>query len=60
MNDDQLKGKTKEVLGKAQKNVGRALGSRTDEREGRAKEVEGKVQKNFGNVKRDIADLIDD
>jgi uncharacterized protein YjbJ (UPF0337 family) len=50
MNRNQVSGRGKEVAGKVQKNVGRAVGSAKTEAKGIAKEVEGKVQKSVGDV----------
>jgi uncharacterized protein YjbJ (UPF0337 family) len=51
MNDDQIKGKAKDIGGKVQQKVGEAVGSRQSQREGAAKQVEGKVQEKAGDVK---------
>jgi uncharacterized protein YjbJ (UPF0337 family) len=50
MNKDQVKGRAKEVAGKIEKNVGRAIGNPKVEAKGLVKEVAGKVQKNVGDV----------
>ena len=55
MNRDQVKGRVKEVVGKVEKNVGRAVGSPKTEIKGLAKEIEGKVQKTVGDARSDIA-----
>ena len=51
MNRDQVKGRAKEVAGKVEKNVGRAVGSAKTEAKGIAKEAVGKVQKNVGDAR---------
>ena len=51
MNDDQIKGKTKDVGGKIQEKVGEAVGSRQQQREGVSNQAEGKVQEKVGDVK---------
>jgi uncharacterized protein YjbJ (UPF0337 family) len=56
MNKDQVKGASKEVAGKVQKNVGEAVGSTEHQAKGLAKEAEGKVQKNVGDAKEIIRD----
>lgn len=54
MNEDQIKGKAKDIGGKIQEKVGEAVGSRQQQSEGMAKQVEGKVQEKAGDLK-DIA-----
>jgi uncharacterized protein YjbJ (UPF0337 family) len=51
MNSDQMKGRAKEVAGKIEKNVGRAVGSTKTEAKGVVKEVEGKFQKAVGDAR---------
>ena len=51
MNDDQIKGKAKDIGGKIQEKVGEVTGSRQQQSEGRSKQVEGKVQEKVGDVK---------
>jgi uncharacterized protein YjbJ (UPF0337 family) len=54
VNRDQVKGRAKEVAGKVEKSVGRAVGSSKTEAKGIAKEITGKVQKAVGDVRNDI------
>ena len=51
MNEDQIKGKAKDIGGKIQEKVGEATGNRQTQREGQSKQVEGKVQEKAGDVK---------
>ena len=51
MNEDQVKGKAKDIGGKIQEKVGEAVGSRQTQREGQSRQVEGKVQEKAGDVK---------
>ena len=51
MNEDQIKGKAKDIGGKIQEKVGEATGNRQTQREGVSKQVEGKVQEKAGDVK---------
>jgi len=51
MNDDQIKGKAKDIGGKIQEKVGEVTGNRQTQREGQSKQVEGKVQEKAGDVK---------
>lgn len=54
MNKDQIKGKAKDVAGKIQENVGKAVGSSEQQAKGLSKQVEGKVQEKAGDLK-DVA-----
>ncbi|RLM50717.1 CsbD family protein, partial [Halobellus sp. Atlit-31R] len=51
MNDDQVKGKAKDIGGKIQEKVGEAVGNRQAQREGVSNQAEGKVQEKVGDVK---------
>lgn len=51
MNDDQIKGKAKDIGGKVQQKGGEATGNRQTQREGASRQVEGKVQEKAGDVK---------
>ncbi|QOY95708.1 CsbD family protein [Massilia sp. UMI-21] len=51
MNEDQIKGKAKDIGGKVQEKVGEATGSRQQQREGVSNQAEGKVQEKAGDVK---------
>jgi len=51
MNDDQIKGKAKDIGGKIQEKVGEVTGNRQQEGEGIANQAEGKVQEKVGDVK---------
>jgi uncharacterized protein YjbJ (UPF0337 family) len=51
MNDDQIKGKAKDIGGKVQEKVGEAVGNRQTQREGVSNQAEGKVQEKVGDVK---------
>jgi uncharacterized protein YjbJ (UPF0337 family) len=54
MNKDQVNGRGKELAGKIEKNVGRAVGSTKTEAKGLAKEIAGKVQKNVGDARNEV------
>ena len=56
MNQDQIKGSAKEVAGKIQQGVGRAIDSKEQQAKGLGKQVEGNAQKNFGNLKEAVKD----
>jgi uncharacterized protein YjbJ (UPF0337 family) len=59
MNKDQLKGKAKDIAGKVQETVGKAVGSSEQQAKGLGKQVEGKVQEKAGDVKENVKDQID-
>ena len=56
MNRDQVKGHAKEVAGKVEKTVGRAVDSPKTEAKGIAKEITRKVQKAVGEARNDLMD----
>jgi len=56
MNKDQVKGSAKEVAGKIQQGVGRAIDSPDQQVKGMGKQIEGNAQKNFGNLKEAVKD----
>jgi uncharacterized protein YjbJ (UPF0337 family) len=53
MNKDQIKGSAKEVAGKVQKNVGKAVGSTEQQVKGGVREIVGKAQKAYGDARED-------
>lgn len=57
MNEDQIKGKLKDIAGKVQEKVGEVVGSRQQEVKGQSKQVEGKVQEKAGDVKQEVKDI---
>ena len=54
VNDDQVKGKVKQAVGKVQDAKGDLTNDPKDDLAGKAKQVEGKVQETFGNVKKAV------
>ena len=52
MNSNQVKGSAKNVAGKVQEKIGRAVGSEKQQAKGLAKQVEGKVQKKAGDLQK--------
>jgi uncharacterized protein YjbJ (UPF0337 family) len=56
MNKDQVKGATKQAVGKVQQKAGEVFDSEKHQAKGIAKQVEGKVQKNYGDMKENIKD----
>jgi uncharacterized protein YjbJ (UPF0337 family) len=55
MNEDQIKGKAKDIGGKVQEELGKAVGSSEQQAKGLGKQVEGKVQEKAGDLK-DVVD----
>jgi uncharacterized protein YjbJ (UPF0337 family) len=51
MNEDQIKGKAKDIGGKIQEEVGKAVGSSEQQAKGLSNQAEGKVQEKYGDVK---------
>lgn len=60
MNENQVKGKAKEIAGEIQEHVGRATGNASQEAKGHAKEFEGKAQKQAGDVQEAVKDAAND
>lgn len=56
MNKEQIKGTAKEVAGRVQEGVGKAINSPEQQLKGMGKQVEGKIEKNLGNLKEVIQD----
>jgi uncharacterized protein YjbJ (UPF0337 family) len=56
MNDDQVKGKLKDIGGKIQEEAGKLVGSEEQQAKGLANQVEGKTQEKLGDVKESIHD----
>jgi uncharacterized protein YjbJ (UPF0337 family) len=51
MNNDQVKGKAKDIAGRVERQVGEWTGDTEAQVEGAAKQVEGKVQNAWGKAK---------
>ena len=51
MNKDQVKGTVKDIAGKVQEGVGKAVDSKEQQAKGLEKQVEGKGQKTLGDAK---------
>ncbi len=58
MNKDQVKGAVKDVAGKAQEGIGKALGSGEQQAKGLARQGEGKLQKHYGDAKEAVKDAL--
>ncbi|MCC2954525.1 CsbD family protein [Massilia sp. IC2-477] len=60
MNENQVKGKLKEIGGKIQEEFGDAIDSPTQEAKGKATKVEGKTQKTLGDAQEKVEEKLDD
>jgi uncharacterized protein YjbJ (UPF0337 family) len=54
VNKDQLKGRAKQIAGKAQEKTGKLVKSRKQQVKGAAKQAAGKVQKTYGDARDDL------
>ncbi|HEY1044284.1 MAG TPA: CsbD family protein [Telluria sp.] len=50
MNENKVKGKAKDIGGKVQEEVGKAVGSSEQQAKGLSKQVEGKTQEKLGDA----------
>ena len=55
-NEDQVKGKAKDIGGKIKEEAGDATGNEEMKHEGQGDQVEGKVQKGVGDAKDKMSD----
>ena len=60
MNKDQIKGKSKDIAGNIQEQVGKMVGSKSQQAKGLGKQIEGKSEKLFGDAKEVIKDTLKD
>jgi uncharacterized protein YjbJ (UPF0337 family) len=56
MNKDQIKGTTKDLVGKVQEEAGKLIGSKEQQAKGLHKQISGKAQKAVGDVEQVIED----
>ena len=54
MNNDQVKGRVKEVKGKARQIAGIIVGDKTLEQKGKVQAAVGKAQAGYGDLKKDL------
>ncbi|MEO7151564.1 MAG: CsbD family protein [Burkholderiaceae bacterium] len=59
MNNDQVKGRIDQAVGKIKEETGDLLDDKQLEEKGRAEKIGGKVQAEYGNVKENVKDGID-
>ncbi len=55
-NEDQSKGKAKDLGGKVKEEAGDLTGNKDLKREGQADQAEGKIQKGLGDAKESLKD----
>jgi len=54
MNEDQVRGRVKEVKGELKNVAGKIVGDKKLERKGKIENVSGKVQAGYGDLKEDL------
>ena len=59
MNNDQVKGRVDQAVGKVKEETGELLNDKELENKGLAEKNAGKVQAEYGNLKEDVKDGID-
>ena len=59
-NRDEIEGKFDQVKGKTKEGIGRALDDRDLENEGRADNAGGNIKEGFGKVRRKVGEAIED
>lgn len=57
MNSNQVKGSTKDTVGKVQRKLGELMGSTKQRIKGARKQMEGKAQKAVGDAEQKVDDL---
>jgi uncharacterized protein YjbJ (UPF0337 family) len=60
MNKEQVKGAVQEIVGKAQEEAGKLVGSKTQQLKGLGNQIAGKAEKNFGDTKALVNDAVKD
>lgn len=56
MNENQVKGVTKDIAGKVQEGAGKLVGSKEQQIKGLSNQVTGKIQKGVGDVEQAVDD----
>jgi uncharacterized protein YjbJ (UPF0337 family) len=59
-NKDEIEGKFDQVKGKTKEGIGRALDDRDLEAEGRADDAKGNMKEGFGKARRKVGEAIED
>jgi len=57
MNNDQVKGKAKNIAGKVQEQAGKLVGSKKQQVKGLTKQISGKIQESVGDVRQSAENL---
>ncbi|HEU4852012.1 MAG TPA: CsbD family protein [Telluria sp.] len=57
MNENQVKGKAKDIGGKVQEEVGKAVGSSEQQAKGLGKQIEGKTQEKVGDAEEALRNI---
>jgi uncharacterized protein YjbJ (UPF0337 family) len=52
MNNNELKGKGKQIEGQVREGVGKLTGNEAEQAKGKIEQVEGKVQQGIGKIKK--------
>jgi uncharacterized protein YjbJ (UPF0337 family) len=60
MNQDEIKGKAKDIAGRIERQAGEWTGDEETQVKGAAKQAEGKVQKTWGKVKDKAEEVAED
>lgn len=58
MNKNQIKGAARDIVGKAQQQAGKLVGSKRQQVKGLEKQISGKLQKGVGDAAEAIRDVI--
>ena len=59
MNKDQATGAAKDIGGKVQEEIGKLVGSKSQQAEGIKHQIDGKLQETVGDLKEAVKDLKD-
>lgn len=60
MNEDRIEGASRDIVGKAERGLGEAVGSERLKGDGVVDQVTGSIQHGYGQIKDALADAIDD
>ncbi len=60
MNQDEIKGKAKDIAGRVERQAGEWTGDEDAQAEGAAKQAEGKAQNAWGKIKKEVRDTAEE
>jgi len=60
MNKEQVKGAVQEIVGKAQEEAGKLVGSKTQQLKGLGNQIAGNAEKNLGEAKALVNEAVKD